>query len=128
MKLRGKVVMKPQLSGDVCKFRIFYNGVSYDVVSKGHQAVKDNIFVEQGQQIEMDGEIVENVFYTNRNKINIRGECHMDIERVQTLVEQARCIVIMLENDLVSASSDSVSYNVVTVVHRLLNEIQSEVQ
>lgn len=52
----------------------------------------------------------------------------MDIERVQTLVEQARCIVIMLENDLVSASSDSVSYNVVTVVHRLLNEIQSEVQ
>ena len=51
----------------------------------------------------------------------------MDVERIQGLLEQARCVVIMLENDLLTTSKDNVSYNVVTVVHKLLNEIQNEV-
>lgn len=72
MNINGKVVANPQLSGDMCKFTVLYNGVNYEVISRGHQAVKDNIFIEQGQDVQMDGKMQDNVFYTTHNRINIK--------------------------------------------------------
>lgn len=72
MILNGIVTMTPRMVKNSCIFRIMCDEESIDVVSEGAQAVKDNIFLEEGHYIEMQGEMISNIFYTNSNRINIK--------------------------------------------------------
>ena len=52
----------------------------------------------------------------------------MDMEHVNELMEQARSLTVVLENELEAVSENSVALNVVKVIHGNLKELQSEIK
>ena len=71
MTLNGTVIMTPRMVNNNCIFRVKCGEENIDIISRGYQAVKDNIFLEEGCYIEMQGKMIDDIFYTNSNKINI---------------------------------------------------------
>ena len=49
----------------------------------------------------------------------------MDIEKVIELVEEAKSIVILLENDLYTQKQDMSTINAVNVIHHLLKDARA---
>ncbi len=48
----------------------------------------------------------------------------MDVERITELVDEAKGIVILLENDLYVQRYDATTISVVKAIHHLLKDIQ----
>ncbi len=47
----------------------------------------------------------------------------MDVEKVTELVEEAKSIAILLENDLYMQKQDTATINAVKVIHHLLKDV-----
>lgn len=60
-KVRGIVLQNPIVLEQCCLFTVKQNGSTYLVLSTDKQASKDNIFVEQGQEICILGSGIEDV-------------------------------------------------------------------
>ncbi len=67
----GVVVRGPSFNAGICKFNIRSDEAEYDVISYGYQALKDNIFIEQGQMVQIQGELVDNTFFTKKSQIKL---------------------------------------------------------
>lgn len=58
-EIRGIVEKNPTLLDRCCMFVVKQNEEAYLIVSTDRQASKDNIFVEQGQEIQIRGSCTE---------------------------------------------------------------------
>lgn len=71
--LLGKVIERPIIHNDVSSYVVMIDNKKYTVVSKGYQAAKDNIFINEGQTVEIFGDIVDNTIYVRDSKILLKS-------------------------------------------------------
>ncbi len=69
--MSGVVVRGPCYEAGICRFSIFCGNNVYEVLSYGQQAVKDNIFIEQGQTICVQGKDGYGIFYNYKSSIKL---------------------------------------------------------
>lgn len=67
--LMGKVIHNPVLQDNICIYEAQVENRNYNVISKDYQAVKDNIFINSGQTVEILGDIIEDTIYTKKSRI-----------------------------------------------------------
>ena len=67
--LIGKVIHNPMQSDNKCVYVVQAGDKEYNVVSENYQAVKDNIFINAGQTVEILGDIIEDTIYTKKSRI-----------------------------------------------------------
>lgn len=60
-EIEGKVISNPRIFEKCCGFIIENGGKKYLILSENEQAVKDNIFVKEGQEINIRGSDVDNI-------------------------------------------------------------------
>ncbi|MBR6698269.1 MAG: hypothetical protein IKL73_08430 [Lachnospiraceae bacterium] len=72
--LIGRVISIPVVKDGTCTFEVQSKWKKYSVISKDYQAVRDNIFVNVGQSIEMLGDIIEDTIYIKKSRIVLRKE------------------------------------------------------
>lgn len=77
MEISGTVQGEPTLIENCCVFSLEGKDGLYLILSTDKQAVKDHIFIEKGQKVQVTGSILEQnsfkgVFVTERAKIEIR--------------------------------------------------------
>lgn len=60
-EIEGKVISSPRIFEKCCGFIIEESGKKYLILSENEQAVKDNIFVKEGQEINIRGSDVDNI-------------------------------------------------------------------
>jgi hypothetical protein len=60
-KIEGEVIQNPAALDNCCLFTVKTNQGVYMVVSTQMQACKDNIFVEQGQDIAIEGSAITDI-------------------------------------------------------------------
>ena len=78
-EVRGVVLQNPIVLERCCLFTVEQDGGTYLILSTDRQASKDNIFVEQGQEIHIQGSGIEDmnfkgVIVTEQAQINIRAD------------------------------------------------------
>ena len=76
-KIRGIVLQNPIALEKCCLFAVEQNENIYLILSTDTQATKDNIFVEQGQEICISGNGIEDV---DMKGIIITEQAHISIE------------------------------------------------
>ena len=72
-KMQGKVisdVVYEQGKSKFC-FQSLEDDSGFDIVNDGREAIKDYLFVRQGQTIQIDGEIVNNTINDSKRRICI---------------------------------------------------------
>ena len=72
--LIGRVISIPIVKDGICTFEVQSKGTKYSVISKEYQSVKDNIFVDVGQSIEILGDIIDDTIYIKKSRIVLRKE------------------------------------------------------
>lgn len=77
MEIFGTVQGVPTLLDNCCVFSVEGKDGLYLILSTDRQAVKDHIFIERGQKVQMTGSVLERdsfkgIFITERAKIEIR--------------------------------------------------------
>ncbi|MBE5963587.1 MAG: hypothetical protein E7252_01435 [Lachnospira sp.] len=70
--LVGVIVSDPVVKGNVSAYEVQSANRKYKVISKDYQAVKDNIFINEGQHIEVFGDIIDNTMYAKKSRIILR--------------------------------------------------------
>lgn len=78
-KVRGIVLQNPIVLEQCCLFTVKQDNNTFLILSTDKQAAKDNIFVEQGQEISVLGSGIEDVdvkgvIVTERAHIRIRAD------------------------------------------------------
>lgn len=78
-KVRGIVLQNPIVLEQCCLFTVKQDDITFLILSTDRQATKDNIFVEQGQEISILGSGIEDVdvkgvIVTEQAHIKIRAD------------------------------------------------------
>ena len=76
MKIIGSVCSDVKYSKGTSKYKIIRNEQEYEVVSFGKQAIKDFIFIKNGQKVEMNGNIVNKKIFPVKEKILLQIKGH----------------------------------------------------
>ena len=71
-KIVGVIISNPIIKGDFCIYEVQSLNEKYKVISKGYQSVKDNVFINKGQHIEVFGDIIDNTMYAKKSRIILR--------------------------------------------------------
>jgi len=72
-RLLGKVIKKPTCHNETSSYVVIIEDKEYRVVSKNYQSVKDHIFINEGQTVEIIGDIVDNTIYVKESKILLKS-------------------------------------------------------
>ena len=85
-KIKGIVQENPIILEQCCLFALEQDGTSYLVVSTDRQASKDSIFVAKGQEMVIEGSVMEDtkfkgVLITEQAKIKVKREAEKTDER-----------------------------------------------
>ena len=70
-KLRCNVVSEPVYCDNICTYMVDVQGRALKVVSKNRQAVMDHIFITGNQKIEIEGNVIDDIIYTRKNRIKL---------------------------------------------------------
>lgn len=70
-KLQCNVVSNPIYRNNRCTYRVDVQGKAFTVVSKNRQAVMDHIFITGNQKIEIEGNVIDDIIYTRKNRIKL---------------------------------------------------------
>ncbi len=71
-KIVGVIISDPIVKGNVSAYEVQSANRKYKVISKDYQAVKDKIFINKGQHIEVFGDIIDGTIYTKKSRIILR--------------------------------------------------------
>ena len=69
--LTCKVISEPIYMGEICMFNVQTEFETYTILSKDIQAVKDYIFVDKEQIIQLEGEIIGNTMFPVKGKLQL---------------------------------------------------------
>lgn len=70
--LIGKVIHNPMQLDSKCIYVVQAEDKEYSVVSENYQAVKDKIFINVGQTVEIQGKIEKDTMYTRKSRIILK--------------------------------------------------------
>ncbi len=76
----GKVISNPVWYDDRCMYMFKTKDKIYTVISGDYQAVKDSIFIEIGQRVNIIGECIDDKVYVRISRIVFEGRCEYDVE------------------------------------------------
>ncbi len=71
-KIVGVIISNPIIKDDFCIYEVQSLNEKYKVISSGYQSVKDKIFINKGQCIEVLGDITDGIMYTKKSRIVLR--------------------------------------------------------
>lgn len=78
-KFKAVVIKNPQMYENCCAFVVKKRGGACLVISTDYQACKDHIFVKEGQEMEISGQVVDltgiqEIIITEEARINLLKE------------------------------------------------------
>lgn len=74
MRIHGKVIENAIIDNQTSKYRIENKDGIYVVKAIGKEAVKDYLFIREGQIVTIEGEQTENCICKNKAKIKINSD------------------------------------------------------
>lgn len=74
MRIQGKVVENVIIDNHTSKYKIKSRDGTYIVKAYGKEAIKDYLFIREGQILTIDGELVDNYISKEKAFISLRPE------------------------------------------------------
>ena len=98
MEIFGTVRGEPTMIEKCCIFLLEGKEGLYLILSTDRQAVKDHIFIEKGQWVQMTGSVLEQeqfqgIFITEKAKIEIRKNFHKNFEKSETFPKKESSLI-----------------------------------
>lgn len=72
MKIKGIVTNEATLNEDTAMYSVSMSDNQYVIESSGRQAVKDYIFIREGQLVEVEGTIKDKCIVSQKTRIEIK--------------------------------------------------------